>query len=96
MSLEDCNVNFGRRVLNEDLDIAVVPCCCTTYVFRVFLSSDTTYIDLILSAYTTFIDLVLSSYTTYIDLVLSFYMTYVDPILSSCTTFIDHNFKDKG
>ena len=34
MSLGDGNANFGRSVPNEDLDIAVIPCSCTIYVFR--------------------------------------------------------------
>ena len=60
---------------------------CRHSMYFVFLSSDTTYFDLILFVYTTYIDLIMQSYMTYIDLILSAYATFIDLMLSD-TTYI--------
>ena len=79
MSFEDCNVNFG---ILPSFHVLV------QHMYFVFLSSDTTYFDLILFVYTTYIDLIMSSYMTYIDLILSAYAIFIDLILLSDTTYI--------
>jgi hypothetical protein len=79
MSFEDCNVNFGI-LLSFHVFVQ--------HMYFVFLSSGTTYFDLILSAYMTYIDLIMSSYMTYIDLILSAYEIFIDLILLSDTTYI--------
>ena len=79
LSFEDCNVNFG---ILPSFHVLV------QHMYFVFLSSGTTYFDLILSAYMTYIDLIMSSYMTYIDLILSAYTTFIDLILLSDTTYM--------